>query len=317
MLKNEEFLHAVKDSGFDLAGVCSADSPGSIDFYRQWLDKGYGGEMKYLRDSLELRSDLNSVLPGVKSVIMVGLNYYQEPEPRAEDQPRIARYAMGKDYHRVIRGKLAKVADRFKGVYGGEWRGATDSAPIMERELAQRAGLGWFGKNTMLINSQRGSWFLIGSLLTTLEIEPTASAFGGCGSCRACIDACPTGAIVFEDERWQVDSRECISYLTIEKRGELTQEDSEKIGDWTFGCDICQEVCPFNSVRENQPLRSQLATEPGFLDRRTWPGLENLSVISAEEWDLLTRGSAVRRAGHDGLKRNAAANIVNNVEYFA
>lgn len=311
MFPNELVKSVARAEGFDLVGVCEAGRPESLGFYREWLDRGFGGEMGYLRESVELRADLNSVLPGTRSVVMVGLNYYQDIEA-VEGEAKLARYALGRDYHKVIRGKLRRVANSLKQEWGGDWRAATDSAPILEREYANRAGLGWFGKNTMLINSWRGSWFLIGCLLTTLEIEADVAAVGGCGTCTACIEACPTGAIVFDGERWQVDARRCISYLTIEKRGEFSAEEAEMVADWTFGCDVCQEVCPFNRVREGQPLRSAVTGEADFLERRTWPGLKELRVISGGDWDELTRGSAVRRAGLDGLRRNAAANLTNH-----
>lgn len=303
-------MERARAEGFELVGVCRADPPESIEFLRGWISAGFAGEMHYMARSLDQRADLNSVLPGVKSVLMVGLNMYQDVA-WAPGEPKIARYAQGRDYHRVIRGKLARVAKLMTEDVGGEWRAATDSAPIMERELAMRAGLGWFGKNTMLINSHRGSWFMIGSLLTTVEFEPTPSAAGGCGTCRACIDACPTGAIVFRDDRWQVDSRRCISYLTIEKRGAFSAEEEAMVGEWTFGCDVCQEVCPFNQPRDHQPIRAKSTGEPDFLARRSWPDLEQLSQIASEEWDELTRGSAVRRTGLEGLRRNAVANLRN------
>jgi epoxyqueuosine reductase len=187
-----------------------------------------------------------------------------------------------------------------------------DSAPIMERDFAQLAGLGWFGKNTMLINSRRGSWFFIGVLLTTVEFEPDESAVGGCGSCRECIDACPTGAIVHEDGRWQVDARSCISYLTIEHRGAIDPNLMPKMGEWTFGCDVCQEVCPFNAPRESQPERARETKVQDFLNRRPFPSLTELAMLDPKGWDELTQGSAIRRTGLDGLSRNAEINLRNS-----
>lgn len=306
-LLNEKVKAEGHALGFDLVGVCDASPPRSLGVLEAWLGEGMHGEMDYMADSLPLRSDLNRVLPGVRSVVAVGLNYYQEP---VGGDVNVARYALGRDYHKVIRGKLKKLAQTMEEVCPEEdWRACVDSAPVMEREYANRAGLGWFGKNTCLINSHRGSWFLIGVLLTTAEIPLDSPAVGGCGTCRKCIDACPTGAIVQRDGVWQVDARRCISYLTIEKRGEFSAEEREMVGDWTFGCDVCQEVCPFNQARESQPLRAAETQEAGFLDRRDFGSLEEILVWSESEWDERTRGSAVRRAGFEGLKRNARAKL--------
>lgn len=287
--------------GFDTVGVCAPVQPPHLDAYRTWIGKGYHGTMDYLRRHLPLKGDPQSLLPDVRSIVAVTLNYNQ-PNPREEGMPRIARYALGRDYHKVIKGKLVKLARWIETERpGARCRPCVDSAPIMERDYAQLAGLGWFGKNTMLIDSKRGSWFFIGLLLTTVDFEADLPATGGCGSCRACIDACPTGAIVHEDGRWQVDARRCISYLTIEHRGPIEPDTA----GWAFGCDICQEVCPFNEPRETHPLRATITKEPDFLKTRAWPSLERLRVIGDQEWDVLTRGSAVRRARADGLRRNA------------
>lgn len=309
---NERVKSSARALGFELVGVCDASPPQSLGVLQNWVADGMHGSMEYMANSLPLRADLNSVLPGVRSVVAVGLNYNQAP---IEGDVRVARYALGRDYHKVIRGKLKKLgAEMAQLVPGESWRACVDSAPVMEREYANRAGLGWFGKNTCLINSHRGSWFLIGVLLTTAEIAFDSAAIGGCGSCTKCIDACPTGAIVDRDGIWQVDARRCISYLTIEKRGEFSDEEAEMVGDWTFGCDVCQEVCPFNQVRDSQPLRGAVTTEEGFLDRRDFGSLENLLLLGEREWDEMTRGSAVRRAGFDGLRRNARANLGNRGE---
>lgn len=283
--------------GFDLVGICDPAPPWSISHFLSWLEAGFAGTMNYLPRSVPIRSDPAHLLPEVRSIVAVGLNYFQ---PLANDPgyPKIARYALGRDYHKVLKSKLRKLSTSL----GGRTKICVDSAPILEREYAQRAGLGWYGKNTCLINTERGSWFFIGLLLTDLELERDTPAAGGCGTCKACIDACPTGAIVQLDGRWQVDSRRCISYLTIEHRGEI---DSELVDDWTFGCDVCQEVCPFNKPRPHHSLRATETSEPDFLARRSWPPLSELAEISREDWDRLTAGSAVRRAGWEGLKRNA------------
>ncbi len=310
MLKAEDIRQAATGLGFQTLGVCPADPPTTLATLDHWLGAGFHGEMAYMQRQREARASLDSVLPGAVSVIVVSLNYYQSVEHRP-GQPRIARYALGRDYHKLLRRKLTTLAKRLGEAHPqNSFRACVDSAPILEREYANRAGIGWFGKNTLLIDSKRGSWFFIGSLLTDLPIEPDKPAQGGCGSCSACIDACPTGAIVHTGGTWQVDARQCLSYLTIEKRGGFTAQESAKIGDWTFGCDVCQEVCPFNHPRQNNPLRSLPTTEPGFLPR-DWPGLDQLAQITHDEWDTLTRGSPIRRAGHAGIVRNARANLKN------
>lgn len=299
--------------GFEAAGVCPADADAHLDFYRSWLERGFHGTMAYLERHLELKANPRKLLPDARSVVAVALNYNQ-PNSTLAGQPLIARYALGRDYHKVLRGKLRRLAEWIESAHpGARCRICVDSAPIFEREYAHLAGLGWFGKNTCLIDSKRGSWFFIGLLLTSVAFEPDAPASGSCGTCRKCIDACPTGAIVQEDGRWQVDSRRCISYLTIEHKGAIAPELQVKIGGWTFGCDVCQEVCPFNEPRGTQPLRARGTGEGDFLASRSWPSLRDLAQIGRPEWDTLTRGSAVRRAGYDGLQRNARINLENGI----
>lgn len=303
-----EVKRAALDAGFDRVGICSPEPPESLDIYKSWLKKGYAGEMSYLERSLLLRSDPKNLLPEVRSIVAVGLNYRQATTPDP-DRPRIASYALGRDYHRVLRAKLRQVAKRLPA--GVRYKICVDSVPILEREYAHRAGLGWYGKNTCLIDSHRGSWFFIGLLLTDLTLSSDQPALGGCGTCDACVRSCPTGAIVFEDGVWQIDARRCISYLTIEHRGDIQAGLREAIGDWTFGCDICQDVCPFNRPRSHQPERGRETTTEDLRQRRAWPKLSELAQISPEDWDRLTRGSAVRRAGYDGLRRNALINLEN------
>jgi epoxyqueuosine reductase len=293
-----------RELGFDLVGVCPAVSPPHYEAYLEWVDKGFGASMDYLRGHLPLKRHPSELLPNVRSVVAVALNYNQ-PNPVRPGEPRVARYALGRDYHKVIRSKLRRLSDWIRETFpNAECRPCVDSAPIMERDFGQLAGLGWFGKNTMLINSQRGSWFFLGMVLTTVEFETDEPAVGGCGSCRRCIEACPTGAIVFEQERWQVDARRCISYLSIEHEGPV-----ESLAGWTFGCDICQEVCPFNEPRPSQPLRASQTEETDFLRRTALPPLAELADLPWDDWDRLTRGSALRRTGYDGLRRNALVNL--------
>jgi epoxyqueuosine reductase len=182
---------------------------------------------------------------------------------------------------------------------------------VLERAWAQAAGLGWFGKNTCLIDSRFGSWFVLGGLATTADLEPDEPSIGGCGSCRKCIDACPTGAIVQLEGVWAVDASRCISTLTIELRRPFTEAEERLVGEWTFGCDVCQEVCPFNQPRPSQPERARPTQEDDFLRQRSWPALEQAAAWTREEWDAATRGSPVRRAGYEGWLRNVRANLRN------
>lgn len=289
-------------------GVAPAVAPPHLDAYRQWLALGKHGEMAYLADSLELRTHPERLLPGARSVVAIAADY-NRPNPHRPGEARIARYALGRDYHKVLRAKLRAMARWLDArAPGHTHRPCVDSAPILERDFAQMAGLGWFGKNTMLINSRRGSWFFIGLLLTTLELEPSAPAAGGCGTCRACVDACPTGAIVHQDGRWQVDARHCVSYLTIEHRGTIPEGLAQGIGEWTFGCDVCQEVCPFNAPRTTQPLRAATTTEPDFLLDAPRLPLETVASWTESDWDEATRGRALRRAKRSQWVRNATVN---------
>lgn len=297
--------------GFELVGVCPAQAPIHFQEYKDWVANGSHGSMEYLADHIPLKQSPTTLLHSARSIIVVGLNYNQ-PNPPRPGYPRIARYALGRDYHRVIRGKLKKLQSWLQAQHPeSEHRACVDSAPLMERDFAQLAGLGWFGKNTMLINSKRGSWFFLGALLTSVEFESDAPAIGGCGTCRACIEACPTGAIVHKNDRWQVDARRCISYLTIEHKGGIEPELAKGIGDRTFGCDICQEVCPFNQTRESQPDRATLTSEADFLSRKNWPSLKELLVLNEQDWDELSQGSPIRRTGLAGIKRNAQINLDN------
>ncbi len=300
-----------REIGFNAVGVCSVDQPLHLDAYERWLARGHHGTMGYMAESRHLRENARSLLPNARRVIAVRLNYRTDAS-QAPNGPRIAQYARGRDYHRVMRAKLKQLARSMEAdLPGSSWRACVDSAPAFEREYAHYAGLGWFGKNTMLIDSREGSWFFLGLLLTDVPFAVDRPAEGDCGSCQACISQCPTGAIVFVDDRWQINANQCISYLTIEHRGAIEPSIASKIGDWTFGCDVCQDVCPFNQPRESQPLRAPSTEEPDFKSVRTWPTLDELGQISSEQWDALTRGSSVRRATYEGLRRNAQINLQN------
>ena len=310
-IDSQELKAFASQLGFQTVGICLPTRPAHFKAYESWIGKGYQGQMEYLARHAALKSDPAHLLEGAQSIVVCSLNYFQEPTA-GNGQARIARYALGRDYHKVLRKKLDQLGDWICAQYpNAKWRACVDSAPIMERDFAEQSGLGFFGKNTMIIDPRRGSWFFLGLLLTTVPFQTDQPFEGSCGTCTKCIDACPTGAIVYEEERWQLDARRCISYLTIEHSGEIDPTLESKMGDWTFGCDVCQEVCPFNEQRETQPLRSETTMELDFSNHKSWPSLSELTDISQERWDQLTRGSAVRRTGIDGMRRNAAINLRN------
>jgi epoxyqueuosine reductase len=299
-ISSQSIKEKALELGFDQAGVCAALPVAEASkFYRRWLQAGFGADMEYLANHEAVKTDPRHLLASTKSVIVVSLNYFQE---QPDGLPgRIARYAIGRDYHKVIPSKLRKLVRRIEEDHpASEHRICVDSAPLLDRAYASLAGLGWFGKNTMLIDSKRGSWFFIGLVLSSVSFERDKPSLGGCGTCRACIDACPTGAIVQLGDRWAVDSRQCISYQTIENKAELGTDTH----GWLFGCDICQEVCPFNQRREAQPMRGCLTKEDEFLTPSRI--VQNLRTGEVD-WELDSRGSPIRRVGEQGLIRNLHA----------
>jgi epoxyqueuosine reductase len=315
---SERIREDARALGFALVGVARPDPSAHLDFYRGWLEAGRHGDMAYLArpDAVRRRADLRATLPSVRSVVVVGLDYRaEEPEGSAPDPARgvIARYARGRDYHRVLKAKLLRLAGRIEALAGFPVaaRAYVDTGPILERDLARRAGLGWFGKSTMLIHPLRGSYFFLGVLLTDLELaadEPFESDH--CGSCARCLVACPTGALLGRDERGAavIDATRCISYLTIEQRGPIPRDLRPAIGNRIFGCDICQEVCPFNGAKF-----VQLTHEPDFAPRpqTSDPTLVELIAMDEAAWDRFSRGSAVRRSGRAGFLRNVAVALGN------
>ncbi|MGA9631790.1 MAG: tRNA epoxyqueuosine(34) reductase QueG [Candidatus Acidiferrales bacterium] len=305
--------------GFDLCGVApvAAEYLAELSRLPEWLDRGYAGEMKYLHDAR--RADPRQVLDGAKSMIVVALNYNtpHEPSPPAGDAgdaaPHgwISRYAWGDDYHDVLRERLnaliaemrAQISEPF------EARAYVDTGPIIERVAAKYAGLGWLGKNTCLIHPKLGSWLFLGVILTTLDLEPTLAPGQPppadlCGTCTRCLDACPTQAF---PEPYVLDARRCVSYLTIELRGEIPEELRPQIGNAVIGCDICQDVCPWN---RKAPAVALAAFEPR--ERLFSPELEWLSSLSQEEFSAVFRKSAVKRAKWRGIVRNACVALGNS-----
>ena len=237
-----------RELGFELVGIAPATPTPDFDFFRWWLDQGFAGTMDYLRRGAERRSDPAKILPGIRSVICCGMNYYTE-SPGAP----IARYAQGEDYHEVLGQKLAQLEDFIHQEIdpGAGTKRYVDTGAILERSYAARAGLGWIGKNSCLINNGLGSFCFLGEILTTLVLEPDRPVLDQCGSCTKCLDACPTGALV---EPGVLDSNRCISYLTIEYRAAFTPEQGQMVKGHVVGCDICQEVCPYNERISITPL---------------------------------------------------------------
>ncbi len=296
--------------GFDLAGIAAAGPVTEHGWYSEWVRAGMAGEMPYLTDHRgSMRSDPRNLLPSARSVICVG-KLYNGPHPQSRDfaDPELAwisRYAWGDDYHELLRDGLMRLAAQLPPC---EWKICVDTAPLLERALARRAGLGWIGKNSCLIHEDAGSWFFLGELLTSLPLEPDAPPADRCGTCSRCIDACPAHAIVptgRPEPAWTVDSRRCVSYLTIELRGGMPEAARSGTGRHVFGCDICQEVCPWNR-------RAPVTADPAFSPREIAPPLERLAALSEAEFRGLYRGTPVARARYAGFMRNVAVAMGNS-----
>ena len=299
-----------RECGFELAGVASAGPAEDMARYRQWVEAGNAGEMRYLTGRrAALREDPRHLLPSARSIICVG-RLYQTPWPhtakfRDEDRAWISRYAWGDDYHNVLRRGLERLAARIAELAGPfESKICVDTAPLVERSYARLAGLGWIGKNTCLINQQGGSWFFLGELLVSLDLPPDAPPPDRCGTCRRCIDACPTAAIVPHGSGFTLDSRLCISYFTIELRGGVAEEMRAAVGAHVFGCDICQDVCPWNR-------RAPVTADPGFAPRHFAPPLAEMAALSEPEFRAMFRGTPVTRARYSGFLRNVAIAMGN------
>ncbi|MGA3201861.1 MAG: tRNA epoxyqueuosine(34) reductase QueG [Bryobacteraceae bacterium] len=289
-----------RECGFELAGVAAAEPVEDFSRYQEWVEKGFAGEMRYLTDRrAEVRRDPRNLLKSARSVISVGKLYNTEGPADA-----ISRYAWGEDYHGVMRAGLEALAERLTREVGPfEYKICVDTAPLLERSYARQAGLGWIGKNTCLINEPLGSWFFLGEMVTSLELETDSPPAERCGSCTRCIDACPTGAIVNVGGEWTLDSRRCISYLTIELRGPIPEEHRAGMGQHIFGCDICQDVCPWNN---RAPV-----TEGAAFSTRAWPKLERIARFTREEFEEMSAGSPIARAKYSGMLRNVAVAMGN------
>jgi epoxyqueuosine reductase len=307
-VKAETIKQIARECGFELAGVAPADPPEDFARYENWVAQGHAGEMRYLSDRrAEVRRDVRNLLPNARAVICVGKLYNQSSAPAIPGQAVISRYAWGADYHDVVRAGLERMI-------------CVDTAPILERTFARLAGLGWIGKNTCLINEPLGSWFFLGEIVVSLEVEDLRSTppVDRCGTCSRCISACPTDAFVLErdlevargsgdpphyGDMWAIDSRRCIAYFTIELRGSIPEEHRTAMGSLVFGCDICQDVCPWNS---------RAPFSDAFDAVHAAPSLEECSRLSAAEYRAMFHESPLTRAKHEGFLRNVAVAMGNS-----
>lgn len=290
--------------GFDLVGITTAQPLAGAEHLARWVADGAHGDMGYMAETAHVRGDPRRILPGARSVVCVAMSYHTGPEPPELVVRRgrvvVARYARRKDYHEVIKARLVRlgrfVAER---ATGAQWRAACDTAPVLEKELAQRAGLGWIGKNTCLINRTLGSELLLGELLTSVELPADTPEMDRCGTCDACLAACPTRALLGPQ---RLDARLCISFLTIENRGPMPLALLPALGGHLFGCDICQAVCPWN-LHAPPSCAAPLATR-GPLARLPW---EAVAQADAAAWAQLSAGTPLRRLDFRRMRRNLAA----------
>ena len=293
--------------GFDLAGIAAARPHDRTRFLREWLARGYAGEMEWIGRRAEERVDPRRVLEGARSVIAVGFVYDpgdRPPVPRATLE--VARYAGGDDYHDVLLDRLRALESALPALAGQPvaTRGYVDTGPVLERAFAAQAGLGWIGKNTCLIHPRLGSYLFLGVVLTDLALAPDTPELDHCGSCTACLDACPTEAF---PEPYVLDATRCISYTTIEARGPIPEPLREAHGAWGFGCDICQQVCPWNLRERRTVPEDPLGLRERIAPRPEWqqPALAWVLALSEDEWRAAARKTALKRTRYRGLLRNA------------
>jgi len=299
-----------KEIGFDLVGISPVDKFPETEAYKEWLKKGFAGKMEYMERSAEKRKDIKKVLPSARSVISCALNYNTDyPYSVSEtDKSRgwISRYAWGDDYHYVMEEKLKSLLEYIKkeSRYEVEAKIYVDTGPVLDRVYAKYGGIGWFGKNTCILDQDIGSWFFIGEMITNLELICDEPLQDRCGSCTMCIDACPTGALL---KPYVLDSRLCISYLTIELRDDIPINLRDKVGNNIYGCDICQDVCPWNR-------KAEVTDEPSFKPREGLysPSLLSLLNLSEEEYKETFRQSPIKRAKRRGLVRNVLIAMGNS-----
>ena len=311
----EEVKRLAGQCGFELAGITPALPSDDFARFEEWRSRGFAGNMGYLMDRRgDLRSDPRNLLPEAQSIVCVGKLYYTGEAGCREDEGSgyLSRYAWGEqDYHDILRSGLERLAEEIGQQYGQpfSWRVCVDTAPLLERSYAQAAGLGWIGKNTCLINQEQGSWFFLGELLLSIPLAADATPPDRCGTCTRCIDACPTAAIVPKiggnSDEWTIDARLCISYLTIEERGAIPYGLGQQIGNHIFGCDICQDVCPWNR-------RARVSDDQRFRHREISQRLTDLAELGPAEFRELFRKSPVWRAKYEGFLRNVATAMGNS-----
>jgi len=288
--------------GFDLCGIAPASDQPELTFFREWLDRGYAGEMAYLNRSADRRADVRNVMASARTVIVTATVYNTDrpysTEIADKERAHIARYAWGDDYHDVIGARMHQLLDWMRARSPGPFdaRAYVDTGPVQERVYAQYAGIGWIGKNTCVINPEKGSWIFLAEIICSLDLECDRPAFDQCGTCTLCIEACPTKAIVAPGV---VDSNRCISYLTIEQRGDIPAEFHAAMGTHVYGCDICQEVCPWNAT-------APVSSDPAWQPRPDWDGVSvgELSGRSDEALRKAMKKSSMQRTKVAGLRRN-------------
>ncbi len=300
MERSQAIKAMAMELGFELVGFAKAEyMEDEAVHLKEWLGLEYHGSMAYMENHFGKRVDPRKLVLGAQSVISLGYNYHSNETLNVEQSPKISSYAYGRDYHKVIKKKLKTLASRINEIYGAfEHRSFVDSAPVLERDWAFRAGLGWVGKNTLLINPKKGSKFFLAEMIVDFELKYDNSIADYCGTCTKCIDACPTDAIL--EEGYVLDASKCISYLTIElKDDDLPEEYKGKMENWMYGCDICQDVCPWNRFAQ-QHYEEDFLPKPELMEmtKEDWNGL------TEEKFNELFQGSAVKRAGYKGLMRN-------------
>jgi epoxyqueuosine reductase len=297
------------ECGFDVCGIAPAADHPELGFLRDWLERGYAGEMAYLHRSAARRADVRNVLPSAQTVIVTGTLYNTDRPYSTECADRgraqIARYAWGDDYHDVIGARLDALLSwmRERSPEPFEARAYVDTGPVQERVYAQHAGIGWIGKNTCVISPEIGSWIFLGAIICSLPLDVDAPSLDQCGSCTLCIEACPTQAIV---EPGVLDSTRCISYLTIELKGAIPDALHAGVGSHVYGCDICQEVCPWNAVAPR-------SDDPAWQPRPAWDRVDLLTLAGRKDDELTAalRGSPMKRTKVQGLRRNIAVALTN------